>query len=74
MKFMKFVVELTEKEYARFVQDAEQYEESLDIEDFNPQDYSGGNFDDCYEMGVTDGINEATFNLVKLLGDPVVED
>lgn len=26
-----------------------------DDADFNPQDYSGGNFDDTYAMGVSDG-------------------
>ena len=24
-------------------------------QDFNPQDWSGGNFDDCYEMGFRHG-------------------
>lgn len=26
-----------------------------DDPDFNPDEWSGGNFDDCYELGVTDG-------------------
>ena len=26
-----------------------------DDEEFNPQDYAGGNFDDAYSMGVEDG-------------------
>ena len=26
-----------------------------DNEDFNPMDNSGGNFDDCYQMGCEDG-------------------
>ena len=26
-----------------------------DNEDFNPMDHSGGNFDDCYQMGCEDG-------------------
>lgn len=26
-----------------------------DNEYFNPMDYSGGNFDDCYQLGCSDG-------------------
>ena len=26
-----------------------------DDEEFNPQDYAGGNYDDAYNMGVQDG-------------------
>jgi hypothetical protein len=28
---------------------------SSDNEDFNPQDYSGGNFDDAFNLGIDEG-------------------
>ena len=38
-----------------------------DNEDFNPMDYSGGNFDDCYQLGCSDGEINFARELSKLL-------
>lgn len=64
---MKFIVELTDKQYHDLVRDAKEYERGMENEDFNPQDYCGGNFDDCYEMGVRDGQLQAAYELFNRL-------
>ena len=64
---MKFIVELTDKQYHDLVRDAKEYERGLENEDFDPQDYCGGNFDDCYEMGVRDGQVQAAYELFNRL-------
>lgn len=38
-----------------------------DTEDFNPMDFSGGNFDDCYQMGCEDGEINFARELMALL-------
>ena len=61
---MKFIVELTDKQYHDLIRDAEEYERGMENEDFDPQYYYGGNFDDCYEMGVRDGQLQAAYELL----------
>lgn len=68
---MKFVVELSETEYKLLVERASKdygYEAN---EDFNPRDYSGGNFDDCYLMGLEHADSDAAREILDILGDPV---
>ncbi|MEW4281791.1 hypothetical protein [Priestia megaterium] len=43
--------------------DAEEINERLE-DDFDPQDYSGGNFDDAYALGEEDG---DTFGKISIL-------
>ena len=43
-------------------------------DDFNPYDASGGNFDDAFEMGVTQGVREACFDILALLNGKTHED
>jgi hypothetical protein len=38
-------------------------------DDFNPMDYSGGNFDDAFEMGVEEGYIRFAEDLLDLLND-----
>lgn len=38
-----------------------------DNDDFNPMDFSGGNFDDCYQMGCEDGEINFARELMALL-------
>lgn len=34
---------------------------------FNPESYSGGNFDDCYQMGKNNGEAELIEELLKII-------
>lgn len=71
---MKFIVELTDKQYLDIVKRAEtEYGYDADPHDFNPMDWSGGNFDDCYQMGLEHADSETAQEILNLLGDPVVE-
>lgn len=54
----------------------EQYEEEVaenqeiwgeDMEDFNPMDASGGNFDDCYYMGLEHGQTEGKLEILYMV-------
>ncbi len=38
-------------------------------DDFNPMDYSGGNFDDAFEMGIEEGCIRFAEELLDLLND-----
>lgn len=40
-------------------------------EDFNPMDYSGGNFDDCFAMGITQGEFDAYSNTLGIISDVI---
>ncbi len=40
---------------------------SSDDEDFNPMDYSGGNFDDAFNMGIDEGYRMFARYLQSLL-------
>ena len=40
-------------------------------EDFNPIDYSGGNFDDCFSMGITQGEFDAYSNALGIINDVI---
>lgn len=33
----------------------DEHNQKMIEEDFDPDSWSGGNFDECYQMGVTDG-------------------
>lgn len=69
----KFIVEMTEQQYKALVARAE-VENGYDAdEDFNPYDYSGGNFDDCYQMGLDHGDSDAAREILSILGEPVVD-
>ena len=71
---MKFIVELTEKQYRAYCKRAEaEYGYDADPHDFNPMDWSGGNFDDCYQMGLEHADSETAQEILNLLGEPVVE-
>ena len=70
---MKFIVELTEQKYKALVKRSEAEYGYASDEDFNPMDYSGGNFDDCYQMGLEHADSETAQEILDLLGDPVKE-
>lgn len=70
---MKFVVELTEEQYKSLVKRASVENGYEADDDFNPYDYSGGNFDDCYQMGLEHADSDAAREVLDLLGDPVAE-
>lgn len=67
----KFIVELTDEQYQSLINRAE-VQRSCDNDDyFNPMDVSGGNFDDCYEMGKDHADVDAAQEILALLGEPV---
>lgn len=67
----KFIVELTNEEYESLQERAnEKYGHEAD-EDFNPMDYSGGNFDDCYDIGFSHADSETAREILNILGNPV---
>ncbi len=70
---MKFIVELTEKQYQALVKRAAVENGYEADDDFNPYDYSGGNFDDCYQMGLEHADSDTAQEILTLLGDPVGE-
>lgn len=70
---MKFIVELTYPEYKDLVKRASEVYGYEADEDFNPMDYSGGNFDDCYEMGLAHADADFARSIIELLGKPVAE-
>ena len=45
------------------------FELRQDDDDFNPYDYSGGNFDDAFQMGVSDGYILFAQELLRILND-----
>ena len=64
---MKFIVELTDKQYASLVMRAA-VEDGYEADDnFNPYDYSGGNFDDCYRLGMEHAAADAAREILSLL-------
>jgi hypothetical protein len=42
-------------------------------EDFNPMDASGGNFDDAYNMGISDGEHDARIELASTVLRSIIE-
>jgi hypothetical protein len=66
----KFVVELTYKQYNELCKRAEKNPKGDDA-DFNPMDYSGGNFDDCYYLGREDGDIDAAREVLSLLTEEI---
>lgn len=68
---MKFIVELTEKQYQALVKRAS-VENGYEADDnFNPYNYSGGNFDDCYQLGMEHADADAAREILDILGDAV---
>ncbi|MDS7057108.1 hypothetical protein NXG04_07400 [Klebsiella pneumoniae] len=66
---MDKLIELIEKRIA-VLEPQEEENNAMIEEDFNPQDWSGGNFDDCYFMGVKDGaISGELEALYRVLGE-----
>ena len=71
---MKFIVEMTEEEYNNLLYRGNaKYGYDADPHDFNPMDYSGGNFDDCYQMGLEHADADTAQEILDLLGEPVKE-
>ena len=70
---MKFVVELTEKQYQALVKRAAVENGYEADDDFNPCDYAGGNFDDCYQLGMEHADADAAREILDILGDAVEE-
>lgn len=56
MSKVRFVVEIDETRYNHWKAWADSHEELP--EDFNPDDYAGGNMDDCFWNGHNHGTNE----------------
>lgn len=70
----KFIVELTDKQYKSLMDRAEaEYGYDADPHDFNPMDWSGGNFDDCYQLGMEHADPDAAREILSILGNPVTE-
>ncbi len=68
---MKFIVELTEAQHVALVMRAA-VENGYESDDaFNPYDYSGGNFDDCYRLGLEHADADAAREILDILGDAV---
>lgn len=70
----KFIVELTDEQYQALINRAEVQRscDSCDDDDyFNPMEASGGNFDDCYEMGRDHADVDTAQEILALLGEPV---
>ena len=68
---MKFIVELTQEQYREILNRAEtDYGYEADG-DFNPMDYSGGNFNDCYQLGMEHADADAAREILDILGDAV---
>lgn len=70
---MKFIVELTEKQYEALVRRASVENAYEADDDFNPYDYSGGNFDDCYHLGMEHADRDTAREILDILGDAVVD-
>ncbi|MGL4585302.1 MAG: hypothetical protein ACRCVU_20285 [Flavobacterium sp.] len=70
---MKFVVELTEKQHEALVKRASVENGYEADDDFNPYDYSGGNFDDCYQLGMEHADADAAREILSILGNPIKE-
>lgn len=70
---MKFIVELTEKQYEALVKRAAVENGYEADDDFNPYDYSGGNFDDCYQLGMEHADADAAREILDILGDAVMD-
>ena len=68
---MKFIVELTEKQYEVLVKRAAVQNGYESDDAFNPYDYSGGNFDDCYRLGLEHADADAAREILGILGDAV---
>lgn len=66
---MKNLIELIEKRIAMLEPQDEENQKLIE-EDFDPADWSGGNFDDCYFMGVKDGAITGELDaLYRVLGE-----
>ena len=68
----KFIVELTYAEYNALCNRAEKSPKD-DDGDFDPQSWSGGNFDDCYYLGREDGDIDAAREILSLLTEEIEE-
>ncbi|QSF43386.1 hypothetical protein [Paenibacillus tianjinensis] len=51
---MEEVIKFIENKIKALQSESDQIEKKYE-EDYNPSDWSGGNFDDCYSDGVSDG-------------------
>ena len=56
MKMVRVILEMPAAQYQLWKKSAESFEELP--EDFNPDDYAGGNMDDCFWNGFEHGSNE----------------
>ncbi|UUV46248.1 hypothetical protein [Bacillus phage vB_BanS-Thrax2] len=66
---MDKLIELIKKRIA-VLEPQEEENQNIIEEDFDPQSWSGGNFDDCYFMGVKDGaISGELEALYRVLGE-----
>ena len=66
---MDKLIELIKKRIA-VLEPQEEDNQNIIEEDFDPQSWSGGNFDDCYFMGVKDGaISGELEALYRVLGE-----
>ena len=70
---MKFIVELTDKQFESLVKRASVENGYEADDDFNPYDYSGGNFDDCYLLGMEHADRDAAREILNLLGVQIKE-
>lgn len=67
----KFIVEMTQEQYDAIVRRSEEVYGYDAHNDFNPYKFSGGNFDDCYEMGLEHADADAAREVLSILGKPV---
>jgi len=66
---IKNLIELIEQRIA-ILEPQEEENDAMVAENFDPADWSGGNFDDCYFMGVKDGaISGELEALYRVLGE-----
>ena len=69
----KFIVEMTDQEYNKLVARAKVENGYEGDDNFNPYDYSGGNYDDCYQLGLDHADADAAREILSILGKSVVE-
>ena len=53
------------EELKKYLQGLAKRQEWSDDEDFDPNDYSGGNFDDAYSGGCADGETSLARNILR---------
>lgn len=70
MRKVKFEVVMSTQQYQELMKRASVRCGVDENEDFNPQDYSGGNFNDCYQMGIEHADVDAALEILQLLGTP----